>query len=220
MKNLLSNRLIKEYIQSEWSFSNDVLYNLCRENFWHKDNEKILAKVLLIGRTYAAAIERRKKKEEINDDFYIETVAPEIKSSDLDKFLKELSQFDKVNEENLLKVLEAHKYFTDLTVKITGLNKRSFCSKYLHFHLPNLFFMYDNRVVGSLRPFIPKTPKKFEKIIKSNNVDNEYAKFVCKSFTAKENIQQEFGIELTIRQFDNILINLANKELKTGYKKS
>jgi len=110
MKNLLSNRLIKEYIQSEWSFSNDVLYNLCRENFWHKDNEKILAKVLLIGRTYAAAIERRKNKEEINDDFYIERVAPEIKSSDLDKFLKELSQFDKVNEENLLKVLEVHKY--------------------------------------------------------------------------------------------------------------
>jgi len=39
----------------------------------------------LIGRAYAASIERRREKISINDDFYAMVVVPEIKKSNIDK---------------------------------------------------------------------------------------------------------------------------------------
>ncbi len=50
-------------------------------------------------------------------------------------------------------------------------------------------------------------------IFKSNSVDNEYAKFVCKCFVVMNNIKDKYKIDLTTRQFDNIFIELANKKL-------
>jgi hypothetical protein len=127
--------------------------------------------------------------------------------------LKELRHFDKLKEESLEKVLETHYYFTQLTAKLTGLEKRSFCSKYLHFHLPDLFPIYDSRVVGSLRKLISTTPVRFFKIMNSTRIDHEYAKFACKSLEARQDIEKNFDEELTLRQFDNLLIRFANDTL-------
>lgn len=208
MKLQLTKKLIKSSEKSIWDFGNEVLYKLCAENFYHTNDERILAKVWLIGRAYAAAIERRRIKEANNDDFYIGKVVPAFKNSELDIRLRELSRFDKLTEENLGNTLETHFYFTKLTADLTGLEKRSFCSKYLHFHLPNLFPIYDSRVAGSLRKLISKTPQSFYQLLSSTNIDQEYAKFVCKSIEVRRNVESELGREITLRQFDNLLIDL------------
>ncbi|TVR84638.1 MAG: hypothetical protein EA412_00265 [Chitinophagaceae bacterium] len=213
MKEQLTTELIEACKKSIWSFGNGVLYKLCAENFYHTEDEQILAKVWLIGRAYAAAIERRKIKEAINDDFYIDKVVPAFKKSELDSKLEELSQFDKLTEENLGKILETHYYFTKLTAELTGLKKRSFCSKYLHFHLPNLFPIYDSRVVGSLRKLISKTPVRFSQILNSTSIDREYGKFACKSLAVRQDIEKTFDKKLTLREFDNLLIRFANEAL-------
>ena len=44
-----------------WDLANKTLYDLCSKHPNHKNNEEIIAKVWIIGRTYAAAIERRKE---------------------------------------------------------------------------------------------------------------------------------------------------------------
>ncbi len=213
MKEQLTIKLIEACKKSVWDFGNGVLYKLCAEYFYHTEDEQILAKVWLIGRAYAAAIERRRIKVANNDDFYIGEVVPAFKNSKLDVKLRELSQFDKLTEKNLKNMLETHFYLTKLTAELTGLEKRSFCSKYLHFHLPNLFPIYDSRVVGSLRKFISKTPDRFSKIMNSANIDREYAKFACKSLAVRQKVEKELGKELTLRQFDNLLIRFANDAL-------
>lgn len=213
MKELLTIELIDTCKSNVWNFGNGILYKLCAEHFHHTEDEQILAKVWLIGRAYAAAIERRKIKEAINDDFYIDKVVPAFKNSELDSRLKELRQFDKLTEDNLEKMLETHFYFTKLTAHLTGLEKRSFCSKYLHFHLPNVFPIYDSRVVGSLRKLISKTPEKFSHIMNSTKIDREYAKFTCKSLAIRQEIAKTFGEELTLREFDSLLIRFANDAL-------
>jgi hypothetical protein len=38
---------------------------------------------------------------------------------------------------------------------LTGLEKRALASKYLHFHLPRLFFIYDSRAAGVMRRVSP-----------------------------------------------------------------
>ncbi len=213
MKEQLTTGIIEDCKKSVWNFGNGVLYKLCAESFYHTEEEQILAKVWLIGRAYAAAIERRKIKEANNDDFYITKVVPAFKYSELDEKLRELRQFDKLTEENLGKMLETHYYFTKLTAELTGLEKRSFCSKYLHFHLPNLFPIYDSRVVGSLRKFISKSPRRFSQILNSHRIDREYAKFACKSLAVRQEIEITIGVELTLREFDNLLIRFANEAL-------
>jgi hypothetical protein len=213
MKTLPTIEIIEKCKLSPWDFGNGVLYNLCSENFYHCDTDKILSKVWLIGRAYSAAIERRRNKESINDNFYIDKVAPTFKDSKIDNYLSELKQYNKLIIDNLPLVLKAHNYLTQLTASITDLEKRSFSSKYLHFHLPNLFFIYDSRVVGSLRQFIDRVPKSMDFLLASDSIDKEYANFVCKCFVIRNNIMDTYKIDLTLRQFDNILIDIANNKL-------
>ena len=219
MKTLPNIEKIEKCKTSPWDFGNGVLYDLCKENFYHRDTEKILSKIWLIGRAYSAAIERRRNKETINDNFYIDKVAPAFKNSKIDNYLIDLKKHDRLTIDNLPLVLKAHNYLTKLTASITDLEKRSFSSKYLHFHLPNLFFIYDSRVVSSLRQFINRVPKSIGYLLKSDFIDQEYAKFVCKCFVIRNNIKDNYNIDLTLRQFDNILIDFANNKLDDNNEK-
>lgn len=210
--NKLSAIQIKNAMKNNvWHFGNEILYKMCRENFEHKNDEFILSKILFIGRIYAAAIERRKtKNNDINDNFYTDTVAPAFRHSDIDKYLNNLKNFKSLNEDNLKLVLETHSYLTEMINKITELNKRSLVSKYLHFHLPELFFIYDTRAVEALRFYKTKVPTALQHLTKLKNVDAEYAKFFCKCYELQKEIQDNFDVNFNTRNLDNLLIENAN----------
>jgi hypothetical protein len=196
-----------------WDFGNAILYKLCKDNFNHDLDDHILTKVLFIGRIYAAAVERRKNKSnDINDNFYTDTVAPTFRKSKLDKKLSDLKSAKPDKVENIKSVLQTHYYLTSMLKKITALDKRSFSSKYLHFHLPDLFYIYDSRAVTALRQFTSQVPKDLKHILVLDNIDNAYAKFYCKCFDLKRQIKTQFKIDLTHRQLDNLLIEVANKQ--------
>jgi hypothetical protein len=65
-------------LPSPWRVGNEVLYELCRTKPAHTDEAEVIAKIWLIGRCYAAAIERRKTNLGENDNFYLNTVAPAV----------------------------------------------------------------------------------------------------------------------------------------------
>src|SRR5882757_2268493 len=99
MTNLPTLSQINRALQNKyWDLANKTLYNLCRNNFEHDTEGKILAKVWLIGRAYSVAIERRKNKSDINENFYIKTVAPTFKKSSLDKCLNDLNKIKSVTK--------------------------------------------------------------------------------------------------------------------------
>jgi hypothetical protein len=67
-----------------WALGDDVLCDLCRKHPHHKDPGAIAIKLLFIGRTYAAAIERRKDRLDrykSNEEFYERRVVPAIRRS-------------------------------------------------------------------------------------------------------------------------------------------
>ena len=210
--NELSLEKIEQAMRNNvWHFGNEILYTMCSENFEHTNDEHILAKILFIGRIYAAAIERRKtKNNDINDNFYIDTVAPAFRESEIDKYLTQLKSFESLEIDNLKFALETHYYLTKVINEITELNKRSLVSKYLHFHLPELFFIYDTRAVQALRYFISKVPNNLKPLIELENVDTEYAKFFCKCYTLKIEIENQFNLKFSNRHLDNLLIENAN----------
>lgn len=202
-----NNTTYKELIMSTvWDFGNDILYQLCRENFSHQEDEVIIAKTLFIGRIYAAAIERRKKFNDIpNDNFYVEKIVPIFKNSEIDSKLNRIKEFSLSNE-SLIEVLEIHKYLVDELKTISDLEKRSFVSKYLHFHLPELYFIYDSRASNAISKKGINVPKDYKYKLKDKNVDNEYALFFIKCFLLRESIKEETSLLISPRQIDNILI--------------
>lgn len=197
-----------------WDLTNKILYDLCKSNSEHDTDDKILAKTLLIGRSYSVALERRKTKQvtDISDDFYLNTIVNCFKESDLDNKIATLPELTKIDEANLPMCLNTHWYLTDILLKITHLYKRSFSSKYLHFHLPNLFYIYDSRAVDALSMFISKVPKQLEQFIHKDQVDKDYAKFFCKCFHLQQLIATEYGVSLSPRQLDNILLEVSNQK--------
>lgn len=205
----LSKRL-RNISNEPWALGNSILYDLCKNHPKHKTDEEIAAKIWLIGRAYAASIERRKNKTNINDDFYTDIVIPKIKHSDIDKWLNEC---EKTKEKELC--LAVHKKVTNLFKSISGLEKRSLASKYLHFHLPQQFFIYDSRAVSSIKYLLRDLKLEKTRIeIDESNSDKEYALFYSKCILVRDAIQKQYKIFLSTRQLDSLLIDTGNRNLR------
>ena len=204
----LKDLILKAKGSNEWDFSNSILYNLCRDSPKHNSSEIILVKIWIIGRCYAAAIERRKSnKDDINDDFYNFKVVPKMKNSNIDQWIEKCNSTKKKED-----ALIAHKKLTNLFFELTELNKRSLASKYLHFHIPSLFYIYDSRVVSSIGKLNTLLKIKDIKEKKNMDVDDNYNMFYEKCERIVDKVSQEYGIKLTCRELDNLLIEFANEK--------
>ena len=193
---------------NSWDFTNKVLYDLCRHHSTHTEAEAILAKVLLVGRAYAAAIERRKPREAENDDFYRDVVAPKLQRSDIDRWITEANAAAPESPSALHVLVRIHGLTTSLFCEISGMEKRSLASKYLHFHVPSLFYIYDSRAAEALREFSSILPRA------SNSTgvgDNEYRKFAEKCAHLRQECERRFDLRLSPRHVDNLLLGVNEK---------
>jgi hypothetical protein len=184
-----------------WTLGNSVLYDLCHNHPGHKHEDEIAAKIWLIGRSYAAAMERRRKVEveAIGDDFFYKRVIPAIKNSSIDAWIQEAASGPTDQDEI---ALETHKKVQDLFWRITELNKRSLASKYLHFHLPNKFFLYDTRAAKALSHLLGE----FRTAGTSPKHDAVYARFVEGCRKLNNRFVALRGSTLTPRDFDKVLL--------------
>jgi hypothetical protein len=200
------DRLIDEAQRpSPWRVGNETLYQLCRTRPSHKDVADVVAKIWLIGRSYSAAIERRRNKTGMNDNFYVNIVAPQLIASSIDTWIGRASSDEVSQEERWSIMLEVHHNTTQLFSQISGLEKRSLASKYLHFHVPEVFYIYDTRAVEAMR----KLGSVVGRASKTCGVmDNEYRKFVEKCRLLKEHIASEYNVKLSHRELDNLLLSL------------
>lgn len=80
----------------------------------------------------------------------------------------------------------------------------SLVSKYLHFHFPNLFYIYDSRAVTSLRKF-----QKSKRVsLPQCEFDKEYATFFVKLHSWQQEILEKTDVDLKPREMDRILLNI------------
>lgn len=184
-----------------WDLGNEILYRLCADHPAHSDDDVIIAKMWLIGRAYAAAVERRRVKGgPSGDDFYINCLAPKVRNSRIDLWFQELRE-DPSRSKSL--TLDVHKKLVDLLKPITGLEKRSFASKYLHFHFPDRFFLYDARAVEGVRIYVGQAREDKQA---EADVDRDYAVFFDRCEKARRKMADCIGRDLTPREVDNVLL--------------
>lgn len=199
--------------QNLWAGANHFLYEMCKKAPKHEIEEEVFMKLILIGRTYAASVERRKTKEngETTENFYKEKVIPAMINSRLDLNLKKLRSMKEDSKKRVNLVLETHGYLTSIFKEITGDEKRSFCSKYLHFHLPDLFFIYDSRAEKGLKKFVSGFPEYAKEVFQVPNVDEKYAKFFMKCYSINNHFRnRNIFIPMNPRVMDNMLLKVAD----------
>lgn len=189
-----------------WSLGNSVLYDLCSRHPRHRVVPEVVAKVWLIGRAYSSAVERGRGEAAgpglSNDAFYTEAVAPALRDSELDAHLRALGRLSCVGAATLGPILAAHGHLVAVLAKLTGKDKRSFASKYLHFHRPSLFFIYDSRAANALRTLGIKRRRDSVPA----GVDAQYATFASALLTLREDISARFKGSLSPRQLDRLLL--------------
>src|SRR5260370_14929235 len=207
---LRRSRVRKAKRKTDWHLSNQVLYDLCIQYPGHADKQAVIAKILLIGRVYSAAIERRKSKVKgmSNNDLYLTDAAPKIVGNHfrIDGWINKARGQNPRGSTALRVTIDAHK---DLTAQFHGISKqdnRSLASKYLHFHVPRLFFIFDARAVKGMR----EVSHIVGRASRTKGVgDNEYRKFVEKCLRLRDHCWSTFYIRLTPRELDNLLLDLA-----------
>ena len=204
----LRKEVTKATRASQWDFGNDVLYGLCRKNPLHKDSSVAIAKVWLIGRAYAAAIERRRKWKKKNDDFYWERVAPMMLSSEIDTWISRIKSTKPFSGNCENAVISAHAQTTNLFKRISGLEKRSLASKYLHFHAPEHVCIFDSRAAKAISKLRSVTGRARNT---DGSGDNEYRKFFEKCYALRRHCKEGYGAALTPRQIDNLLLSVFNQ---------
>ena len=221
---LLKKEIYKEEIEKYYksnciNFGDSILYEMCEKNPKHDSKDIIIGKIWLIGRSYAAAIERRKSADaaESSEDFYDTIVANKIYEihNDLDARIAELNKYDCINEVNLRLILETHGFLTRAYKDITNMNKRSLTSKYLHFHAPKMFYIYDSQANEAARKLINKNELLLSKYYEPSSVeliDYEYADFATRLFGLQEYIFNEYQLKLTPRQIDTFLLEKRKSE--------
>lgn len=190
-------------IQGLWDLGNSVLYKLCADHPGHTDDAVILAKTLIIGRVYAAALERRRAKREVKGDAFYGEVAKTFRNSEIDAWLRILRAAPDSSE---LEAIKIHKKLSDLLQSITDLQKRSFASKYLHFHLPRRFFIFDARAEKSVRQ-LTKPHRIRRESGKREEVDKQYADFCTRCELISEEIGNLIGRIPTPREVDKVLLH-------------
>ncbi len=121
-----------------YSRVDDVLYDMCREWPDHKNIGTVQAKVRIIGRVYAAGLERKGERDKLKGIY--ETIAEIFHENRawIDSEIEELNKFKTISKSSYDRILSVHGNMVKLLRKETRskLHFRSFVSKYLHFHVP------------------------------------------------------------------------------------
>ena len=193
---------------------NKILYDMCQKYFDHKEENAIFAKTLILGRAYAVALERDNSKTKskndkiINDAFYRDVIIPTFlnKNSKIDEKIGSLKG-KKLNDNNLKEIFNTYLFLLEMTKRLKRGTKRSFCSKYLHFHLPELFFIYDSRAKNTITKYEITVSKKHKDLIKEfPRGIYEYINFFCKCLKLQHWVNEKWGQLLTPRQIDKLLL--------------
>ncbi len=151
------------------TFENQILYATCRDNFTHTSPYVIAGKITAIGRIYAASPERGAGKGKNLRVGLSDAIGIQLAQSKLDEKLSLICFEEKFSAKLIDSVAEIHTHLVgeirDAIFRWSELasdqnwkprSHRSFASKYLHFHRPNLFPIMDSLARAGLSKLEPK----------------------------------------------------------------
>jgi hypothetical protein len=189
---------------TSWDAANGVLYDLCRRHLGHNDVAINIAKVWLIGRTYAVAIERNATSRYKGDAFYTHVVGPGLKNSDIDAHIRAVKGS---GSKDVALALAAHAALVKAFWKMSKHAHPSLASKYLHFHCPAAVYIYDSRADRAIRYLTRRTLTRRQ----LGDVTGRYPRFVARCELFRRRLEDKLGEKVTTRDVDKVLLAVAGR---------
>ncbi len=195
--------------RSAWQAVDSELYQLCRSRLSQRNFVDVYAKVVVIGRVYAAGISRSSRAL---GDREAEVARGLIEVADLiEESLGELTggEFDRATA---VEVVRLHGSVTRSLLSRTGdVWLTSFVSKYLHFHC-DIFPIYDSRAAKTIGRFVswPVVSSVRAAIAEPADWDRAYYNFVAAFLVLQERIDTETSISPTVKETDHLLWRTAD----------
>lgn len=194
------------YGDSMWDVGNDWLYKLCKTYPTHTNAKEVAAKIWLIGRAYSAAAERGVSGAG-QSDIYIQKLAQRFVHQCADKHLVSLPNDECKFGDYLDEVVKAHHTFEKIFSKKDELGRISLTSKYLHFHRPDLFPIYDSRAATAITKVTPDS-RFVGHEPQAKHADMVYAKFCVRVAWLMEEMTRQSGRAPKLRQVDTMLLQI------------
>ena len=118
-----------------------------------------------------------------------------LRTSQMDPKLEALKGLKEPDESSAGPILDAHAHLVELFRRLTSKNKRWLASRYLHFHRPDLFFIYDSRAVAGIRA-LAELP---DATLEVSSGDRQYARFVGAAIGLHESVRSHLGRRINPR---------------------
>lgn len=200
--------------EDEWSLLDSALYRICRE---HPDHSpaSLHAKLWLVGRTYAAGIERHVSSKatefEHRPGGSLLRVAELIlaKRKELNKILSNLRDLSEpLDRSTLGTIVKLHGQFVKMLKEITrdGHSARTFVSKYMHFH-NEVVPIYDNIAGYNIRRLGWVTRPLSRVVMATDDDDVEYCDYINRFYDLYRLIQSK-NLPLKVKYLDKYLLSL------------
>ena len=191
--------LTREFIADALSQSNidprsRALYELCFLQRDHLRDEPVADKLRLIARLYAeygSALGTA-------GGFSPEYSAHRLTQSSVDRWFGILATAENLDAGLLL---ELHKRVMDVFADLPESTARSLASKYLHFHFPELFCIYDAEVEAALHSLMHGDCG----FLALADFDPVYGRFLACCRKLVDHLKPEIGRRLSPRELDRVL---------------
>jgi hypothetical protein len=199
---------------------NQMLYESVERNPSNTDRSQIIGKLMLIGRTYSASVERRKTNGDQKDERQaLEVVieaAEAISKSRLERLLSELSSDESLTLERIPFATEIHLELAGALAKANGRENSSLASKYLHFHRPQFFPIVDSYVREGWSWVMDALGSSYRGWRMFGKVSH-YGAWCERVIQLQEHLADTQNEKLSLRQIDNYLLSIMSLDGKGGW---
>ena len=186
-----------------WERIDGWLYHICAASD-HSSRVDVQAKITIVGRTYSAGLERHVVLQNGQED-RLAVAADHLAAHgrEIDSWLELLTPATgELTPGRLSEVVEVHGLFTSLLAEVCRASPRSFSSKYLHFHCPDVP-VYDSYATAALCADFPLSPG-VRPFLKPAGADEEYYFYCCRFWTMYERAQLK-GLKPRLKVLDHML---------------
>jgi len=199
---------------------NKMLYDAVLTHPSNTDRPAIIAKLLLIGRTYSASVERRKTNGEVKDERQaLEVViaaAEAIAKSQCARMLDEFSWDQRLTPERLPEVVAIHRELCNALQHANNRENSSLASKYLHFHRPDLFPIVDSYVREGWSYVMEELELSYRGWRTFGQV-NRYQEWCTRILTLRDRLENHTQQPISLRQIDNYLLSIMSLDGQGGW---
>ncbi len=199
---------------------NSMLYEAVSAQPSNSDKRQIIGKLMLIGRTYSASVERRKTQGHIKDERQalevIIEAAQAIAASRCSALLDNIGMNEKLTHESLPKVVTIHLELCQALAKANNRENSSLASKYLHFHRPDFFPIVDSYVREGWSWIMEELGQSYKGWRVFGKV-NRYGDWCTRVLDLQKSIESCHENAVSLRQIDNYLLSIMSLDGKGGW---